>query len=70
MLSAVTEDKSQRIAEMLLGIATPHELMMGKVMAGVAHSLTASILYVAVGTVALIGFQVAGLAPVSLLPWF
>lgn len=70
MLSAVTEDKSQRIAEMLLGIATPHELMMGKVMAGVARSLTASVLYVAVGTFALIAFQVAGLAPLSLLPWF
>jgi ABC-2 type transport system permease protein len=70
MLSAVTEDKSQRIAEMLLGIATPHELMMGKVMSGVARSLTGSIFYLAVGTVALIAFQVSGLAPVSLLPWF
>jgi ABC-2 type transport system permease protein len=70
MLSAVTEDKSQRIVEMLLGIATPHELMMGKVMAGVARSLTASVLYVTLGTFALISFQVAGLAPFSLLPWF
>ncbi len=70
MMAAVTEDKSQRIAEMLLGIATPHELMMGKVLAGVARSLTSSVLYVTVGTVALIAAEASGATPLSLLPWF
>ena len=70
MLSAVTEDKSQRIVEMLLGVATPNELMMGKVVAGVVRSLTSSFVYVALATVLLFGFQVAGMAPFSLLPWF
>jgi ABC-2 type transport system permease protein len=70
MMAAVTEDKSQRIVEMLLGVATPHDLMMGKVLAGVARSLTSSVLYVTVGTVALIALQVSGAAPLSLLPWF
>jgi ABC-2 type transport system permease protein len=70
MMAAVTEDKSQRIVEMLLGMATPHDLMMGKVLAGVARSLTSSVLYVTVGTVALIALQVSGAAPLSLLPWF
>jgi ABC-2 type transport system permease protein len=70
MMAAVTEDKSQRIVEMLLGVATPHDLMMGKVLAGVARSLTSSVLYVTVGTVALIALQVSGVAPLSLLPWF
>jgi ABC-2 type transport system permease protein len=70
MMAAVTEDKSQRIVEMLLGVATPHDLMMGKVLAGVARSLTSSVLYVTVGTVALIALQVSGSTPLSLLPWF
>lgn len=70
MMAAVTEDKSQRVVEMLLGVATPHDLMMGKVIAGVARSLTSSVLYVTIGTFALIGLQVSGAAPLSLLPWF
>jgi ABC-2 type transport system permease protein len=70
MMAAVTEDKSQRVVEMLLGVATPHDLMMGKVMAGVARSLTSSILYVAIGSFALIALQISGAAPLSLLPWF
>jgi ABC-2 type transport system permease protein len=70
MMAAVTEDKSQRIVEMLLGVATPHDLMMGKVLAGVARSLTSSVLYVTVGTAALIAAQASGATPLSLLPWF
>jgi ABC-2 type transport system permease protein len=70
MMAAVTEDKSQRVVEMLLGVATPHDLMMGKVMAGVARSLTSSVLYVTLGSFALIALQLSGAAPLSLLPWF
>ncbi len=70
MMAAVTEDKSQRIVEMLLGVATPHDLMLGKVLAGVARSLTSSVLYVTVGTVALIAAEASGATPLSLLPWF
>ena len=40
MLSAVAEDKMQRVFEMLLALATPFELMMGKVLAAVGRSLT------------------------------
>ena len=70
MLGAITEDKSQRVVEMLLGVATPLELMMGKVVAGVARALTSSILYVTVATISLILMRVAGVAPLSLIPWF
>jgi ABC-2 type transport system permease protein len=70
MMAAVTEDKSQRVVEMLLGVATPHDLMMGKVLAGVARSLTSSVLYVTVGSIALIALEVSGATPLSLLPWF
>ena len=70
MMTGVTEDKSQRIVEMLLGIATPLDLMAGKVMAGVARSLTSSLLYVTGATVVLLGMNVVGIAPLTLLPWF
>jgi hypothetical protein len=42
MLSAVTEDKNQRIFEMLLGLATPMELMAARVMAALGRSLSSS----------------------------
>lgn len=70
MMTGVTEDKSQRIVEMLLGVVTPFELMAGKVMAGVARSLTSSLLYVSGATFLLLGLNVAGVAPLTLLPWF
>ncbi len=70
MMTAVTEDKSQRVVEMLLGIATPHDLMAGKVLAGVGRSLTSSLLYVTGATVVLLGMNVVGIAPLTLLPWF
>ncbi|MFN7993013.1 MAG: ABC transporter permease [Bryobacteraceae bacterium] len=70
MLSAVTEDKAQRIVEMLLGMATPFELMMGKVIAAVGVSLTSSAFYILGGTLALQGMGMAGLVPFSLFPWF
>ncbi len=70
MMTGVTEDKTQRIVEMLLGIVTPFELMAGKVMAGVARSLTSSLLYVSGATVVLLSLNVAGIAPLTLVPWF
>jgi ABC-2 type transport system permease protein len=70
MLPAVTEDKAQRIVEMLLGLATPFELMMGKVLAAVGISLTSSAFYVIGGTLALQGMGMIGMVPFALLPWF
>jgi ABC-2 type transport system permease protein len=70
MLSAVTEDKAQRIVEMLLGLATPFELMMGKVLAAVGVSLSSSAFYVIGGTLVLQGLGMAGMLPFALLPWF
>ena len=70
MLSAVTEDKAQRIVEMLLGLASPFELMAGKVLAAVGVSLTSSAFYVIGGTLALTGLGLADMVPLALLPWF
>jgi ABC-2 type transport system permease protein len=69
-LGAVAEDKMQRVFEMLLCSASSFELMMGKVLASLATSLTSSIFYIAGGLLALAGMAVFGLAPLNLLPWF
>jgi ABC-2 type transport system permease protein len=70
MLGAVAEDKMQRVYEMLLASATPFELIMGKVVAATALSLTSSVLYVAGGLFVLQALAMMGLAPLGLLPWF
>jgi len=70
MLTAVTEDKAQRIVEMLLGLATPFELMMGKALGALGVSLTSSAFYIIGGTLALQGMGMAGMVPFGLLPWF
>ena len=70
MLSAVTEDKAQRIVEMLLGLATPFELMMGKVLGALGVSLTSSAFYIIGGTLALEGMGIAGMVPFAVFPWF
>ena len=70
MLPAITEDKRERVVEMLLGVASPFELMMGKVLSAVGVSLTSSSFYIVGGTLALSGMGMLGLAPLGLLPWF
>ncbi len=70
MLSAVTEDKAQRLVEMLLGLATPFELMMGKVLGALGTSLTSSAFYIIGGTLALEGMGLSGLVPFAVFPWF
>ncbi len=70
LLSAVTEDKAQRLVEMLLGLATPFELMMGKVLGALGVALTSSAFYIVGGTLALEGMGLSGLIPFALFPWF
>jgi ABC-2 type transport system permease protein len=69
-LSAVAEDKMQRVFEMLLGSASAFELMLGKVLAALGSSLTSSTFYIIGGLLALAGMALFGLAPLHLLPWF
>jgi ABC-2 type transport system permease protein len=70
MLQNVTQDKSQRIVEMLLGAATPFELMAGRVLGTVGVSVTSSIFYVAGGTLVLQAMGLAGMLPLSIVAWF
>ncbi|MCX6627370.1 MAG: ABC transporter permease [Candidatus Solibacter sp.] len=70
MLSAVTEDKNQRIFEMLLGLATPMELMAARVLAALGRSLTSSAFYICGALLVLQGMAMMGSIPLHLLPWF
>ncbi len=70
MLSAVAEDKQQRVFEMLLGSASAFELMMGKVLAAIALTLISSTLYIGAALLVLANMALLGVAPLGLLPWF
>ncbi len=70
MLESVLEEKSQRIAEVLLGSANAFELMIGKLLGGVAGSLTVVAVY-GCGAYGLAAYHgVTDLVPLGLLPWF
>lgn len=70
MLGAIADDKTQRVFEMLLGSATPFELMLGKVLGAVALAMTSSVFYVTAGILALSSMTVMGMSPMGLIPWF
>ena len=70
MLSAVTEDKNQRIFEMLLGLATPMEVMASRVLAALGRSLTSSAFYIFGALLVLQGMAMMDAVPLHLLPWF
>jgi len=70
MLQTVTQDKSQRVIETLLGTVSPFELMGGKVLGAMGVSLTSSLLYVVGGVVAVNAMGVTGLLPLTIIPWF
>jgi ABC-2 type transport system permease protein len=70
LLNSVMEEKTQRIAEVLLGSISPFGFMMGKVLAGVALSLTGMIVY-ALGGFGVAWFRgAADVFPMEMMPWF
>lgn len=69
-LQSVMEEKSQRIAEVLLGSIKPFEFMAGKVLGGLAVSLTAATVYVIGGVFLLRRLNLADFVPYQILPWF
>jgi ABC-2 type transport system permease protein len=70
LLGAVMAEKSQRIIEVLLGCATPLEIMAGKLLGALGVALTSSAVYLAGALFALFQMGIAGFAPLHLLPWF
>jgi ABC-2 type transport system permease protein len=70
MLQTVMEEKTQRIAEVLLGSVKPFEFMMGKVLSGIAVSLTSSAVYIIGGILVVRHMGYGSLIPFHVLPWF
>jgi ABC-2 type transport system permease protein len=70
MLSSVIEEKQQRIAEMLLGAASPFQIMMGKLIGNVGVALTIVAIYLTGGYFLAAHYGYADLMPTWLLGWF
>ena len=70
MLNSVMEEKTQRIAEVMLGSITPFEFMSAKLLSGIAVSMTSSVVYVLGGLFVLTSLSLQGYVPFHVLPWF
>jgi ABC-type Na+ efflux pump permease subunit len=70
LLNAVMEEKSERIAEVLLGSLTPTEFMMGKVIGGLGVSLTTTAIYIVGAIFTMRNLDLGQIIPYHVLPWF
>lgn len=70
MLESAMEEKSQRIAEVLLGSVTPSQLMTGKLLGNVGASLLVFTLYGVGAYIMLVRQDMQNLVPMNLVPWF
>lgn len=70
LLTSVMEEKSERIAEVLLGSITPTQFMIGKVLGGLGVSLTTAVIYIAGGIFTVQKIGMSDMIPYEILPWF
>lgn len=70
LLQSTMEEKTQRIAEVLLGSLQPHQFMAGKVMGGLLVSLTGASVYVAGGVFFMRRLGLTEFIPFHVIPWF
>ncbi len=70
LLTAVMEEKTERIAEVLLGSVTPWEFMTGKIIGSLGVSLTTSAIYVAGALFTLGKMNLSEVIPYDIIPWF
>lgn len=70
MLESVLEEKTLRIAEVLLGAASARELMTGKLLGNVAGSLTVFVVYGSGGAFMAMHQGYGNYIPLQLIPWF
>jgi ABC-2 type transport system permease protein len=70
LLTAVMEEKMNRIAEVLLGSVTPFQFMMGKLLGSIAVSLTAASVYVIGGIITASQLGLGDMIPYDIIPWF
>lgn len=70
LLQSTMEEKTQRIAEVLLGSLQPHQFMAGKVIGGLLVSLTGASVYVIGGIFFLRRMGLTDFIPFHVIPWF
>ncbi|MBN1421472.1 MAG: ABC transporter permease [Planctomycetes bacterium] len=70
LLQSVMEEKSERIAEVMLGAIKPFPFMIGKLLGGVSVSLTAATIYIAIGVATVQHLDLGRYVPYGTLPWF
>jgi ABC-2 type transport system permease protein len=70
LLESVMEEKSGRIAEVLLGSVSASQLMFGKLLGNVAGSLTVVAIYAAGGIATAVYNGWTHFIPLTLIPWF
>ncbi|MFN8207027.1 MAG: ABC transporter permease [Bacteroidales bacterium] len=70
LLNSVMEEKSERIAEVLLGTCTPSEFMMGKVIGSLGVAFTTSAIYIIGGIITMHKVGRPDIIPFHVLPWF
>lgn len=70
MLQSTLEEKQQRIAEVLLGSVSPTQLMLGKLLANVAVSLTVVFVYLLGGIASAYYYGMQQYIPWGLFGWF
>ncbi len=69
-MQGIVEEKSQRIAEVLLGSVSPFELMAGKLLGVIGVSMTMATVYLTGGFLIADHFEVSGGLTPMLLVWF
>jgi len=70
LMTSVLEEKSLRIAEVLLGSASPFQIMMGKLIGNVGVSLTMITIYMAGGVYLLRYYDMPDLLSRDIIVWF
>ena len=70
LLTSVMEEKSERIAEVLLGTISPWQFMAGKIIGGLGVSLTTASIYIAGAAFTLNRMDMGELIPYHVIPWF
>ena len=70
LLQSTMEEKTQRIAEVLMGSLKPHEFMAGKVLGGLLVSLTGASVYVLGGVFFMGRIGLTDFIPFHMIPWF
>jgi ABC-2 type transport system permease protein len=67
LMTSTIEEKSSRVVEVLLSAVSPMQLMTGKLLGHMSHSLLGMSIYLVVGLVAMSSFSLLGLVDTSLV---